>query len=116
MWDAENAPENVGFSHNVEAVVKREGEQVIVEEIVAVRSVDLVADPATTCGLFEQEKPAYEPTALAAEIKAMLQTLLERVQSGRTQSERFTEVRPLSREQHIPESPLDGKSFAAKLK
>jgi hypothetical protein len=52
-WDAEHAPENVGLSHNVEArTAQREG-TVIVEAILKVRSVDLVADPATTNGLFE---------------------------------------------------------------
>jgi hypothetical protein len=52
-WDAEHAPENVGFSHNVEARVARRGERVVVEAITRVQSVDLVADPATTRGLFE---------------------------------------------------------------
>ena len=55
LWDAEHAPTNVGFSHNVEAVLRRENDEVIVDEIVAVRSVDLVADPATTAGLFESQ-------------------------------------------------------------
>lgn len=53
LWDAEHAPENVGFSHNVEAVVERLDDKTVVKEILAVRSVDLVADPATTSGLFE---------------------------------------------------------------
>ncbi len=53
MWDAERAPENVGFSHNVEARVGRRGDRVVVEAITRVQSVDLVADPATTRGLFE---------------------------------------------------------------
>lgn len=53
MWDAEHAPENVGFSHNVQARVGRRNGKVIVEEINKVVSVDLVADPATTHGLFE---------------------------------------------------------------
>jgi hypothetical protein len=53
MWDAERAPENVGFSHNVEARVARHGDRVVVEAITRVQSVDLVADPATTRGLFE---------------------------------------------------------------
>jgi hypothetical protein len=52
-WDARHAPENVGFSHNVEARVARRGQELIVEEILTVQGVDLVADPATTCGLFE---------------------------------------------------------------
>jgi hypothetical protein len=53
LWDAEHAPENVGFSHNVEARVARRGDRVVVEAITRVQSVDLVADPATTSGLFE---------------------------------------------------------------
>jgi hypothetical protein len=55
VWDAEHSPENVGFSHNVEARVARVGERVVVEAITRVQSVDLVADPATTRGLFESE-------------------------------------------------------------
>ncbi len=55
VWDAEHAPENVGFSHNVEARTTRRGDRVVVEAITRVQSVDLVADPATTRGLFEAE-------------------------------------------------------------
>jgi hypothetical protein len=55
LWDAAHAPENVGFSHNVQArTAQREG-RTVVESIVAVHSVDLVADPATTRGLFESQ-------------------------------------------------------------
>ena len=54
LWDAEHAPENVGFSHNVQARTVRHGDETLVEAILKVHSVDLVADPATTCGLFEQ--------------------------------------------------------------
>ena len=65
MWDAEHAPENVGFSHNVEARVGRRGERVVVEAITRVQSVDLVADPATTRGLFESAAASAEtPPAL----------------------------------------------------
>lgn len=53
LWDAEHAPENVGFSHNVEARTSRKNGKTFVEEITRVQSVDLVADPATTRGLFE---------------------------------------------------------------
>ncbi len=58
IWDAEHAPENVGFSHNVEARVGRRGDRVVVEAITRVQSVDLVADPATTRGLFESTETA----------------------------------------------------------
>ncbi|MDA7977499.1 MAG: hypothetical protein MPJ50_01860 [Pirellulales bacterium] len=57
IWDAEHAPENVGLSHNVEARTSRDHTEVIVEEILHVNCVDLVADPATTAGLFEAHEP-----------------------------------------------------------
>ncbi|MCE9604575.1 MAG: hypothetical protein K8U03_06675 [Planctomycetia bacterium] len=53
-WDARHAPENVGLSHNVMARTSRRDEQVVVEAITRVVSVDLVADPASTHGLYEQ--------------------------------------------------------------
>ncbi len=52
-WDAEHAPQNLGFSHNVQARTARRGDRTVVEAILKVQSVDLVADPATTQGLFE---------------------------------------------------------------
>jgi hypothetical protein len=52
-WDAENNPSAVGLSHNVLARTRAKNGVTIVEEIVNVHSVDLVADPATTKGLFE---------------------------------------------------------------
>ena len=54
IWDAEHNPRNVGFSHNVMAKLSREGKTTVVEEITHVQSVDLVADPAATQGLFEE--------------------------------------------------------------
>ena len=61
MWDAEHAPENVGFSHNIAAktATQKDG-SLLVEEILLVRSVDLVADPATTHGLFESQGAAAD--------------------------------------------------------
>lgn len=52
-WDAENNPGNVGLSHNVQARVVRDNGVSVVEAITRVHSIDLVADPATTSGLFE---------------------------------------------------------------
>ena len=57
LWDAHNAPGNVGFSHCVEAVYHQENDVSVIDKIVRVISVDLVADPATTNGLFESEDP-----------------------------------------------------------
>lgn len=58
--DAEFSPENVGLSHNVEARTTRRNGRVVVESIERVKSVDLVADPATTNGLYEHENPNPE--------------------------------------------------------
>ena len=59
-WDAEHAPEQVGLSHNVLARTAHDGTTLVVEEITKVESVDLVADPATTRGLFEQTSTASQ--------------------------------------------------------
>lgn len=72
MWDAEHAPENVGFSHNVEARVARRGDRVVVEAITRVQSVDLVADPATTRGLFEAAAASADVAADPAKLAAPL--------------------------------------------
>jgi hypothetical protein len=53
VWDAEHAPQNVGMSHNVLARTTRNGDETVVEAITKVQSIDLVADPATTSGLYE---------------------------------------------------------------
>jgi hypothetical protein len=53
IWDAEHAPQNVGLSHNVLARTARDGNETVVEAITKVQSIDLVADPATTSGLYE---------------------------------------------------------------
>src|SRR5919106_2185580 len=53
VWDAEHAPQNVGMSHNVLARTTRSGDETVVEAITRVQSIDLVADPATTSGLYE---------------------------------------------------------------
>ena len=63
-WDAEHTPENVGLSHNVQARTARHHGEEIVEEITRVQSVDLVADPATTGGLFENEGREQETQAM----------------------------------------------------
>ncbi len=67
VWDAEHSPENVGFSHNVQARASRRDTQLVVEEITRVESVDLVADPATTRGLYEQAAAGGELAELTLE-------------------------------------------------
>jgi len=96
LWDAEHHPAAVGLSHDAEGrIVTRDG-QAIVEAIESVRSVDLVAEPATTRSLFEdmsmpsrlrEQDPAPAPDAAASTtdpLEALYQSLtLEDLQAKR---------------------------------
>lgn len=53
FWYAENRPQSLGLSHDAEGVVRSQNGEVLVEQITAVFSVDLVAEPATVKSLFE---------------------------------------------------------------
>lgn len=104
LWDAEHAPQNVGFSHNVEAQTVRRGDRTVVEAILKVQSVDLVADPATTQGLFEasEQSPKTDLVdALLHESSVKIARLEAEV--GRLRAAAGALGRPLSREQCLAE-------------
>lgn len=65
VHDAQHSPNSGGFSHNVQASTSRQNGRIVVESINRVQSVDLVADPATTNGLFEHTE---EPEMSLAEM------------------------------------------------
>lgn len=77
-WDAQHAPENVGLSHNVLAKTSKREELTIVEAITRVVSVDLVADPASTHGLYEELSPPENPAIrrLEEEVAALKAVLI----------------------------------------
>jgi hypothetical protein len=115
-WDAENNPRNVGFSHNVLARLTRDGEQTVVEAITHVRSVDLVADPAATQGLFEQEQAGINEAAGAIEAAAevgRLQTELQEAQARETRLRRELRIRELLDAHGV--SPATGRTAKAAL-
>lgn len=99
-WDAQHAPANVGLSHNVLARTRRDGADVVVEAITRVQSVDLVADPATTAGLFEQADPPDETPDTAALLEEVAE-LRRRLAEAAAQTERETRLRKL--EQNLRE-------------
>ncbi|TWT91001.1 hypothetical protein Mal64_14000 [Pseudobythopirellula maris] len=80
-WDAEHSPENVGLSHNVVARTAWEAGALVVESIQRVQSVDLVADPATTRGLFEHAGSDASPAA--REPRAWSALTLEQIEANR---------------------------------
>jgi len=81
-WFAKNQPEAIGFSHNAAGRGGSKDGKLIVEAICSVRSVDLVADPATTRSLFESEHPTLldEATAVLTDDKTDNVEKLRRIQ------------------------------------
>lgn len=77
IWDAENAPGNVGFSHDAEGTTSRKNGTTVVEDIHAVNSVDLVADPATTAGMFESEQKVTQK--MKTTVKELVEGLPESI-------------------------------------
>lgn len=71
FWDAQNSPDSVGLSHDVTGRTTARNGRIVVEAISDVRSVDLVAEPATTRSLYEGVDPSTstqtdEPTKVTA--------------------------------------------------
>ena len=99
-WDAENAPQNLGFSHDTRGGSRNIGGKLVVESIDQVLSVDLVANPATTTGLFEssdsepqtpEEKDPMDLSKLTLqELREsrddLVKTILTEAEANRTQS------------------------------
>ena len=104
MWDAEHSPGNVGFSHNVRAITERENGKIVVKKITWVNSVDLVADPATTTGLYESLDVSERQDALQDELTAVkaqlteMKGLMEEIRTSREDVK--THQPPRSREQY----------------
>jgi hypothetical protein len=129
----------VGFSHNVEARTARRGNRVVVEAITRVQSVDLVADPATTRGLFESQggeqaaaEAAAAPRALTLDdlkrdypqlVEALgceqagelrrLEEELARLTGAESLRRKHEQARQLLREFHLPEADSSDPRAAA---
>lgn len=73
-WFAKHDPAMLGLSHNAVGQGEQRGGVFVVEKIVSVRSVDLVADPATTKGLFESVNRGEN-------VKITLKAFLEGIES-----------------------------------
>lgn len=124
-WDAMNAPGNVGLSHNVEARVTPRDHQVVVEEILKVQSVDLVADPATTQGLFENAAPSAGADEDVESLRRRNQELLlecERLQAREDEQRKRAVVDRLLTEHQLvdpatgtDDSPIVSNAFVQSL-
>lgn len=113
-WDAQHAPENVGLSHNVTARTTQRDERTVVEAITRVVSVDLVADPASTHGLYEQLEPQQETSlreATLEQLKAARPDLLEQLRNiERTEAPariRSRDQQSVERDVHDRSRPTD---------
>jgi hypothetical protein len=71
LWAIENDPSSIGLSHNASVRISgAAGSRKTVESIDGVRSVDIVADPATTSGIFESvdpEEPSEETEGILSD-------------------------------------------------
>lgn len=91
IYDAENSPNSLGLSHDAEGRTARRGGKTIVEEIVNVRSVDLVGDPATTRSLFESRGTGMSDANTPKTVT--IKSVLESVYKG--QSDKLTILREM---------------------
>lgn len=66
LWYAEHKPSALGLSHVAHCRYEHKNGRDVVEEIIGVESVDIVVDPATTHGFFEQERKAVAKIKLTA--------------------------------------------------
>jgi uncharacterized phage infection (PIP) family protein YhgE len=69
LWDAENNPSALGFSIDARGRTSPSPEHgTLVEEVVKIRSVDLVSDPATNTTLFESKQDDLQEGELLAQL------------------------------------------------
>jgi hypothetical protein len=100
---AERMPGSFGLSHNAAGRVSQREGQIVVEGIDRVLSVDLVRNPATTSGLFEElrQPSSREGETLLAELLARI----ERLESALT-------ARRLLERRSIDPASIDEARFA----
>lgn len=112
-WDAEHSPESLGFSHNATMRLgrpDRNGNEVV-ESIVSVRSIDLVADPATTSSMFESVDHRRESASQVATDREYINLLASKLRPPR---ESLSELRTKAELLRLTLERLDAKEMASK--
>jgi hypothetical protein len=86
IWQFENAPETIGFSHDVVAIGHKDKDtkEFVAESVKTVYSVDLVTDPATVHNLYEQ----HANNETAEELQEQINELQERLNALKPSPER----------------------------
>lgn len=80
VWDAQHSPRSLGLSHDVAVRSSRDSDgKHVIDEINRVDSVDLVANPATTDGLFESVGEA-NPFIPVKPSTALMKVFLEQLE------------------------------------
>ena len=120
-YDAQHAPHRVGLSHNAEARTTRNGGRLVVEAIISVKSVDLVADPATTTGLFEGLNPGMSKDEQLAEMRQMILRMQAKIKKlkaekgGGFKGKKLDHTKPASASASKTESLDPGESAVDRL-
>jgi len=110
LESAEKRPALFGLSHNAEGDVRREKGRTIVEEIVQVRSVDIVADPASTRSLFESLQTQEETKE--AEMPKTIRSILENLPSPTPESKRLQKLLEEEPMAAVADAPVDAPADA----
>lgn len=113
-WEAKNNPANLGLSHNANGRVVKSGGKVVVEEITAVASVDLVADPATTRGLFEQHDKGQKDMELAEALEKVAALTTDKAALETKVSQLTEQVGKLTGEKTALQEQVDAAAAATK--
>lgn len=113
QWDAENSPESLGFSHNATMRLGRPDHagREVVEAIVHVRSIDLVADPATTSSMFESVDHRRESASQVATDRQFINLVASKLQPPR---ESLSELRTRAELLKLTLARLDAREMASK--
>lgn len=102
LWWAKHSPGSVGFSHNAAGRLRRSRGLTEVDKITQVFHVDLVGDPATTKGLFEQQLPPGEEEmnyseitleSLNAERPDLIKSVTEQVKTSLKEDEEYKQLK-----------------------
>lgn len=109
LWDAQHNSKQVGFSHSIDGNLNKKTN--IVESIDKVYSVDLVANPATTKSLFEQEQAeVQEQHQELAAIKETIEALKKSNEQLAAQVATLTKIKPVA---IAPSAPAPAKDSYA---
>jgi len=120
VWDVTNAPKTMGMSVNakINASEAKKGEDVDVTAIESIRSVDVVNNPATTDGIFEEHIEEEEMPLTLEEIKKhpeLIKSILEEHKSEATEQAELVAAKKSAKDLQDRLDAVESERTAEKL-